>query len=99
MDIVNFSKQIITNKEKLQSIFTNYFDQHVAMYYLASKIPVQISTEVDSAEIKYMVKPERIDELQSIIDCLSRPVSIYDKTFIPDITILDEYLVLILKDK
>ncbi len=97
-DMIDFTKNILADVENLQSVFTEYFDQHIAMYYLASNCPVSVTSEVGSATIKYIVKPNKVEELKSVIENLSVPVTVGCKTYYPELDLKEDNLNVILRD-
>lgn len=97
-DIVNFTQDILSDVDNLQSVFTKFFDQHVAMYYLASEYPVSVKTEIDSATIIYIVKPNKVEELKHIVESISTPVTVSGKTFYPELDIQKDKLYVTLRD-
>ena len=97
-DIVNFTQYVLSDIDNLQSVFTKFFDQHVAMYYLASDYPVSIKSELDSATIIYIVKPNKVEELKHIVESISTPVTVSGKTYYPELDVKDDNLYVILRD-
>lgn len=97
-DIVNFTQDVLSDIDNLQSVFTKFFDQHVAMYYLASDYPVSIKSELDSATIIYIVKPNKVEELKHIVESISTPVTVSGKTYYPELDVKDDNLYVILRD-
>jgi len=97
-DMINFTQGLLSDVDNLQSVFTKFFDQHVAMYYLASDYPVSVTSEVHSATIIYIVKPNRVEELKHIIESMSTPVSVGNKTYYPELDIRGDNLYVTLRD-
>ena len=96
--MINFTQNVLTDVDNLQSVFTKYFDQHIAMYYLASTCPVSVTSEVNSATIVYIVKPNMVEELKHVIESISTPVTVGCKTFFPELEVKDDSLYVILRD-
>lgn len=98
-DMLNFTQNLLSDLDNLQSVFTKFFDQHVAMYYLASKYPVSVTSELDdSTTMIYIVRPNKVEEMKHIVDSLSTPVSVGDTTYYPEFNIAGDNLRVTLRD-
>lgn len=97
-DMINFTQDLISDLNDLQSVFTKFFDQHVAMYYLSSRYPVSVTSEVDGTTIKYIVKPNKVEELKHVFEGMSTPVSVGDRTYYPEFDVTDDSLYVTLRD-
>lgn len=84
---VEFSKQF--PPDKLASIFKDFFEQHIAAYYMFKGLNfVSLNADVDRSALIYSVKLLDDDQVNRIIDHLQRSSShlnIYGKTIIPEI--------------
>lgn len=97
-DMIDFTQDLISGLNDLQSVFTKFFDQHVAMYYLSSRYPVSVSSEINGTTIRYIVKPNKVEELRIICQGMSTPVSVSDKTYYPEFDIIGDNLYVTLRD-
>lgn len=96
--MISFTHNVLGGIDNLQSVFTEYFDQHVAMYYLASTCPVSVTSEMGSTTIIYIVKPNKVEELKHVIESISTPVTVGFKTYYPELDVKEDNLYVILKD-
>lgn len=97
--MVNFAHDLLANVSDLQSVFTKFFDQHVAMYYLVAGSPVSVECAVDGSSIVYIVqvKPDRVEELKQIANTLSTTVTAYGRIYTPYLEIKGDKLFVTLK--
>ena len=95
MDTLEFSKNI--PPEKLATIFRQYFEEHMAVFYMLKGVDfVAINNvDTDSASIMYSVRvlnPEQKDELIDKLQRKSTAVNIYGHTVYPEIYINGDLL-------
>lgn len=88
MNTLEFSKNI--PPEKLANIFRNYFEEHMAVFYMLKGVDfVSInSVDTDTASIMYSVRvlnPEQKNTLVETLQRKSTAVNIYGHTIIPDV--------------
>ena len=100
MNSIEFSKNI--PPETLARIFKDYFEQHMAAYYMFKGVDfVSInSIDMDKASIMYSVKVLDEKEKQRLVDNFSRQsgtVNIYGYNVTPEVFINGDLLCLTIK--
>ena len=95
MDTVEFSRSI--PPEMMATIFKNYFEQHMAAYYMCrglNFVTINVS-DVDKASIMYSVKLMDQDQKDHIVNSLrhsSANLRVYNAIIKPDIFINGDLL-------
>lgn len=100
MNSLEFSKSI--PPEKLAQVFRDYFEQHMAAYYMLKGVNfVSInSIDMDKASIMYSVKVLDDDQKYKLVDYLQRQsstVNIYGYNVTPEVFINGDLLCLTIK--
>ena len=100
MDTLEFSSYI--NPESLASIFKDYFEQHIAAYYMLRGLDfVSLNASgVDAASIMYSIKLLKPEDANRIVEALNRDSSnivIYGIKIKPNIFISGDLLCITLK--
>lgn len=100
MNSLEFSKNI--PPEKLAQVFRDYFEQHMAAYYMLKGVNfVSInSIDMDKASIMYSVKVLDDDQKYKLVDYLQRQsstVNIYGYNVTPEVFINGDLLCLTIK--
>ncbi len=100
MNSLEFSKNI--PPEKLAQVFRDYFEQHMAAYYMLKGVDfVSInSVDMNKASIMYSVKLLDDDQKYKIVDYLQRQsgtVHIYGYDVTPEVFINGDLLCLTIK--
>lgn len=100
MDTLEFSSYL--KPESLASIFKDYFEQHIAAYYMLRGLDfVSLNVSgLDAASIMYSVKLLKPEETNRIIEALNRESSnviIYGIKIKPNIFVSGDLLCITLK--
>jgi len=100
MNSVEFSKNI--PPEQLAEIFKNYFEQHMAAYYMLAGVNfVNINKiGIDGASIMYSVKVLDDSQKDRLVENLQRrsgTINIYGKQITPDIFLNGDLLCITIK--
>ena len=88
MNTLEFSKEI--PPEKLALIFKDFFEEHMAAYYMLAGVDFVSINEVsmDKASIIYSVKVLNPDQKEKLVENLQRnstALNIYGHTIVPEI--------------